>query len=311
MIYRNFGKTGWKVSAIGQGCWNIGNQWGELTDSEAESVIRAGYDNGINLFDVAEVYGNPCGLSEIRLGKALKGIRDKVYIVSKLGLWGSHSGQTVPKTTPDMIRLCGHACAGRLNTQWVDVMLCHEANVSNPEVYIEGFEALKKEGFIREYGISTDSLDVLKRFYDLSDGNCKVVELNYTLLNTDPEKEMLPFCMENGIGILAKTPLASGMLSGKFNANTVFEDKRKKWNKDGSDREYFEEKLSVIEKIKTGLNNGNDISSTALRFIMSHPASPIPIPGATKPDHTLKNAKAGDALLSAEELQVLRNCINS
>jgi aryl-alcohol dehydrogenase-like predicted oxidoreductase len=91
---RGFGKTGWSVSAIGQGCWNIGNQWGALSDETADRILRTAYDNGINLFDTAESYADPNGMSELRLGKALKAFpRDKVYVVSKIGHWGKRTGQ--------------------------------------------------------------------------------------------------------------------------------------------------------------------------------------------------------------------------
>ena len=93
MIYREFGSLGWKVSAVGMGCWNIGGQWGEMTDQQAAEIIHAAYDAGVNLFDVAEAYGNPHGTSELRLGRALKDIRDKVYIVSKIGSWGFRQGE--------------------------------------------------------------------------------------------------------------------------------------------------------------------------------------------------------------------------
>ena len=196
MLYREFGKTGWKVSAIGQGCWNIGNQWGEMSDEQAEAIVRSAYDSGINLFDAAESYGSPNGLSEVRLGKALKNIdREKIFVISKIGHWGKRTGQGVPKTTADMIRGCGHACCGRMRIDYVDAMLCHEADIEDPSIYIEGFQRLRDEGFIREYGISTDSIDVLRKFYDVSEGECAVVELDYSLFNTKPEDELLPFCL--------------------------------------------------------------------------------------------------------------------
>ncbi len=178
MLYREFGGTGWEVSAIGLGTWNIGNQWGEMEDSTAHDIVRTAFDHGMNLFDVAESYGIPNGLSEIRLGRALKGIRDQVHIVSKVGNWGKRTGQGVPKTTVDMIRGCGHACLGRLRTDWIDVLLCHEGDIQDPSVYIAGFETLQMEGFIREYGISTNDLQVLKNFHATSDGKCAVVEVD-------------------------------------------------------------------------------------------------------------------------------------
>ncbi len=109
MITRAFGRTGWSVSAIGLGTWNIGNQWGKIDDVTAWATVRQAFDCGVNLFDVAESYGDPNGLSEERLGTALAGIRHRVYVVSKIGHWGERAGQGVPKTTVDMIRLCAHA----------------------------------------------------------------------------------------------------------------------------------------------------------------------------------------------------------
>lgn len=158
MLYREFGKTGLKASSIGMGTWNIGNQWGEIEEATALATVRSAFDNGVNLFDSAESYGIPAGLSEERLGKALTGIRHNVYIVTKIGRWGRRTGQTVPMTTVDMIRLCAHASLYRLRTDWIDVMLCHEGKIEDPSVYLEGFELLKQQGYIRAYGISTDNL---------------------------------------------------------------------------------------------------------------------------------------------------------
>ncbi|MHC4506167.1 MAG: aldo/keto reductase, partial [Planctomycetota bacterium] len=139
MLRRKFGSTGWEVAAAGLGTWNIGNQWGEMTDAEAEAIIKTAIDEGMNLIDTAESYGIPNGMSELRVGRALAGgLRDKVYLVSKIGHWGMRTGQGVPQSTADMIRLCGHACAGRLATDLIDVMLCHEGNIEDPAVFIEG-----------------------------------------------------------------------------------------------------------------------------------------------------------------------------
>ncbi|MEM7591407.1 MAG: aldo/keto reductase, partial [Cyanobacteria bacterium P01_A01_bin.83] len=116
MLYRKFGNTGMKVSAIGMGTWNIGNQWGVVDEDTALATVEAAVDSGINLFDCAESYGVPNGLSEERLGKALQGKRDRVHLVTKIGRWGRRTGQMVPMTTVDMVRLCTHACMFRLKT---------------------------------------------------------------------------------------------------------------------------------------------------------------------------------------------------
>ena len=306
MITRAFGKTGWDVSVIGQGTWNIGNQWGEMTDATAEAIIKTAYDGGMNLFDAAESYGEPQGLSEIRLGKALKGIRNKVYIVSKVGHWGARTGQGVPKTTPDLIRGCGHACAGRMRTDYIDVMLCHEGDIEDASIYIAGFEDLKAEGFIRAYGISPGGLEPLKRFNEASGGNCAVAEIDYSLLNRAPEQDLLPYCEENGIAVLVRGPVAMGLLSGKCGPDTVFTDAvRKGWNEGGPNRPEFEEKTARVEQIKSLIGDA-DLVTTALRYVISHSSSPVAIPGATSPSQAETNAKAGESLLTENELAALR-----
>lgn len=304
MLYREFGRTGWNVSAIGLGTWNIGNQWGEIDDVTAWATIRTAFDKGMNLFDTAESYGNPNGQSEERLGVALAGIRHRVYVVSKIGNWGKRTGQGVPKTTADMIRLCCHASLHRLRTDWVDVMLCHEGNIEDPAVYLEAFEVLKQEGRIRAYGISTGCLDVLKRFN--AHGGCSVLEVEYSLINRAPEKEILPYCQEHGIGLLIRGPLAKGLLSGRYDANTVFSNEvRAPWSKDESKKKGFARQIAAVEKIKKALKPGEEMVQTALRFTFSHPSNPVTIPGAKSPEQAAMNAAAGDRTLTAEEIENL------
>ncbi|HHZ89116.1 TPA: aldo/keto reductase [Candidatus Poribacteria bacterium] len=307
MLYREFGRTGWEISAIGLGTWNIGNQWGEMEDSTAHDIVKTAFDHGMNLFDAAESYGIPNGLSEIRLGQALKGIRDQVHIVSKVGNWGKRTGQGVPKTTVDMIRVCGHACLGRLRTDWIDVLLCHEGDIQDPSVYIAGFEALREEGFIREYGISTNDLQVLKNFHSTSDGKCAVVEVDYSLINRSAEEGFLPFCQENQIGILIRGPVAMGILADKYDADTVFMDAvRHKWNQGESARAEYEEKLARLDRVKTIANPDRDLVTTGLRYVISHSAEPVAIPGATSVNQVRINAEAGVSLLLDDELNRLK-----
>ncbi|MBB16847.1 aldo/keto reductase [Candidatus Poribacteria bacterium] len=302
MLYREFGRTGWQVSVIGLGTWNIGNQWGEMEDSTAHDIVRTAFDHGMNLFDTAESYGIPNGLSEIRLGRALQGIRDQVRIVSKVGNWGKRTGQGIPKTTVDMIRGCGHACLGRLRSDWIDVLLCHEGDIQDPSVYIAGFEALRMEGFICEYGISTNDLQVLKNFHATSDGKCAVVEVDYSLINRVAEKEFLSFCQKNKIGVLARGPLAMGILADKYDADTVFTDVvRNKWNQGESGRMEYEEKLVELDRVKSLASSDVDLVATGLKYVISHDVEPVAIPGATSVSQVRVNAKAGASVLSDDE----------
>ena len=308
MLYREFGKLGWQVSAIGMGTWNIGNQWGEIDDVTAWATVRSAFDHGMNLFDTAESYGIPNGLSEERLGTALTGLRQNVYVVSKVGHWGKRTGQGVPKTTVDMIRLCVHASLHRLRTDWLDVVLCHEGNIEAPSVYLEGFEVLKQRGRIRAHGISTNSLDVLKR-YNVN-GTCSVVEVNYSLLNREPEADLLPYCQEHGIAVLVRGPLSRGLLAGKYAVDSVFTDTvRARWNKDGDARAEFEEKTGQVEKLKTALKPGDEMVTAALRYVISHPVAPVAIPGSKSPEQAAMNAAAGEKALSAAELKKLTDLL--
>lgn len=307
MIYQTLGKTGFQVSAIGQGCWNIGNQWKTMTDEEASEIIRKAYDCGINLYDIADNYGQPNGTSELRLGKNIKGIRDNIYIISKIGHWGERSGQPVPYTTADMIRLCGHASLGRLQTDHLDAVLCHDGFIEDPSIYIEGFEALKKEGFIREYGISTDSLEVLKRFYEMSDGHCSVVEVEYSMVYPDAELNgFLDFCKEKNLGVLVRCPLSQGIVNGKYTKDTVFTDSvRINYNVGRWLRQAFEKRVDIIDRIKEEITEEN-LTELGLRYVISQENGPVAIPGATSVKQVISNAKAGDQRLDEELLERIR-----
>jgi myo-inositol catabolism protein IolS len=301
MLYRTFGKTGWQVSAIGMGTWNIGNQWGALDDATAWATVRAAFEQGVNLFDSAESYGIPNGLSEERLGVALAGIRHRVYVVSKIGHWGLRTGQAVPKTTVDMIRLCAHASLHRLRSDWHDVLLCHEGDIQNPSIYLEAFEALKQEGRLRFYGISTDSLESLKRFN--VHGTCDMVEIDYSLVNRAAEAELLPYCQAHGIAVLVRGPLRQGLLAGKYGLYTVFSDPvRASWNRGGPGRAGYERDLMQVERVKAVLGPDEDLATLALRYVISHPALPVAIPGAKSPTQAAMNAAAGERALAADEL---------
>lgn len=304
MLYRDFGKTGWKISAVGLGTWNIGNQWGAIDDATSWAIVRAAFDNGINLFDSAESYGIPNGLSEERLGTALSGIRHRVRVVTKIAYWGMRTGAGVPKTTPDLIRGCAHACLHRLRTDWVDVMLCHDGEIEDPSVYLEAFEMLKQRGRVLHYGISTDSLEVLKRFN--VNGTCDVLEADYSLLNREPEEELFPYCRESGIAVLIRGPLAMGLLSGKYSAQTRFTDSvRSAWHKEAASQEAFEKKAARVDKLRSVVSPGREMVESALRFAFSHPVCPVVIPGATSPEQAAMNAAAGERELTAEERERL------
>jgi aryl-alcohol dehydrogenase-like predicted oxidoreductase len=258
----------------------------------------------MNLFDTAESYGVPNGLSEERLGVALAGIRHNVYVVSKIGNWGKRTGQGVPKTTVDMIRLCAHASLHRLQTNYHDVLLCHEGDIEDPDVYLEGFQMLQQEGRLRCYGISTNSLDVLRRFNHA--GGCKVVQVDYSLVAREPESEFLPYCQAQKIAVMVRGPLARGLLSGRYTTASSFDDDvRSSYNEGGADRAIFEARMGTVDKLR-GLIEPDDMVRTSLQYVISHPTLPVAIPGAKSVEQATTNAAAGDDELSEAEQQRLQ-----
>lgn len=305
MIKRKFGNLGWDVSAIGLGTWNIGNQWGNIEESTALETVDAALDNGINIVDTAESYGIPSGLSEERLGRALAGRRHNVVLVSKIGHWGKRTGQGVLKTTVDMIRLCADASLHRLRTDWHDVLLCHESDIEDPSVYLEAFEYLVEKGSLRAYGISTNDLRVLKRFN--KDRTCSVVQVDYSLLNREPEKEFLTYCEGEGIAVMVRGPLARGLLSGKYHADSNFaDDVRKGFNRGGDGREEYERMIHEVDQIKEITPAGEPMVTTALRYVISHSCEPVAIPGAKSAEQAEINAHAGSQILNDIELDKLK-----
>jgi myo-inositol catabolism protein IolS len=303
MLYREFGKTGWNVSTIGMGTWNIGNQWGEIAEDTALATVRSAFDNGVNLFDTAEAYGIPQGLSEERLGKALQSIRDRSYIVTKIGSWGRRTDEGLPKNV-DTIRLCLQASLFRLKTDWADAVLCHEGDIEDPTVYLQAFEELKQQGYLRAYGISTNKFEVIKQFN--IDGNCSIVELDYSILNPKAEAKILPYCIEHNIAVLARGPLAQGLLSGKYQADTIFTDTiRGKWHKNEAKQSKLDRDIAAVSALSASLPTDTTMATTALRYVISHPAKPVAIPGAKSSEQAALNAQAGDRILATTERDAL------
>ncbi|MEO0771142.1 MAG: aldo/keto reductase, partial [Cyanobacteria bacterium J06649_4] len=213
-------------------------------------------------------------------------------------------------TTTDMVRLCAHASLYRLRTDYIDVMLCHEGKLCDPQLadtYLEGFELLKQQGLIGTYGISTDRLEALKLFN--AGGTCQVVEVDYSLLSRNPDKEFLPYCQAHNIAVLVRGPLHKGLLSGKYSAETTFTDTvRSEWYKSDRAKEKLARKLAKVEHLKATLAPGEAMVTAALGFVASHPIAPVAIAGAKSPEQVAINASAGSTLLSPAQRHALIQC---
>ena len=299
MNYRMLGKTGFKVSEISMGCWGIGGQWGPVEEKEAISTIHAAYDSGVNLFDTADAYG--LGQSEFYTGKALRGIREDVFIATKVGNWARRFGDAPGLKTIHSIINCCHASLYRLGTDYIDLYQCHVSVPEIPELFVEAFEVLKKQGKIRHYAISTNDIVSLKALD--SNGECSACQINYSLLNRTAEKDILPFWLKKQIGVLIRGPLAQGMLSDKFSENTHFDDcVRQKWNPGSSHNQEFLNNLEKIKSLRELVNSERSMVDLSLQFVLAHPAVSCPIPGMKSPEQSRQNVSASSAKLDKETL---------
>ncbi len=300
MQFRTLGKTGWKVSAVSMGCWAIGGQWGEVSGKQAIETVHAAMDSGVNLFDTADGYG--MGQSEIYLGKALKGRRDKVYVASKAGNWGRWLGDPLGLKSIYSIINCCHASLYRLGMDYIDLYQCHVAQPENPEIFVEAFELLKKQGKIKNYAISTNYLGALKALN--VNGECVSCQINYSILNRAPEADILPYCRENNIGVLLRGPLSQGLLADKFSEETRFEDTvRQKWNPGGNQRDDFVAMTRKVAELRSVVGSGRNMAEMALQFVLANPTVTCPIPGMKNPEQARVNAKAADGSLSQAQLK--------
>ena len=305
MEYRDLGRTGMRVSEIGFGAWAIGGDaWGPVEDTNSLAAMEQAMELGINFIDTADVYGE--GRSESLVAKAIRGRRDEVILSTKGGLMGHHRDPEREPVydRPEKVKAALEASLERLETDHVDVYFCHIwwDTPEETEAFIEAFDQLKGDGKVRAVGVSTNELDYIEHFD--RDGGLDAVQLDYSILNREPEREVLPYLHERGIGVVVRGPLRMGILTGKFSEETTFaeDDIRKDWPQE----RWFEESLEKVERLRP-LEDGRTLGQLALRYVLSHPAVSVAIPGAKTPAQVEANAAASvRPLLSEEDLGLIR-----
>ncbi len=228
MRYRKLGKNGPEISVIGFGSWAIGgggwaSAWGNQDDEQSAESVRVALYNGINFFDTAAVYG--LGHSEEVIGKALKGDRDKVVLATKCGLVWDENQNISKNGTYDSILREAEASLRRLGTDYIDLYQMHwpdtDANAPAEET-MRAMDKLVQDGKVRYVGVSNYNVSLLEA--SLSVRHVDSLQPPYSILRPAVEKEILPFCLENGIGVIAYSPLTSGLLSGNYTYDTKFSD---------------------------------------------------------------------------------------
>jgi len=298
MDYRPLGRTGMKVSAISFGAWAIGGTWGPVDDAESMKAIHAAIDAGVNLVDTADVYGD--GRSErlvARLRRERKG--ETIYVATK-------AGRRLPRQTPEgYSRDNLHAWVDRslrnLEMEAVDLLQLH---CPHPDVYdrpeVFGIlDDLVKAGKVRHYGISVETVDEALR--GIRHPGVETVQIIFNMLRHKPAEAFFPAAKAKPVGILARVPLASGLLTGKMTRTTEFAaDDHRRFNREGAAFDKgetfsgvpYEVGLEAVERLRSLVPTGATLAQLALRWILMFDAVSCAIPGAKTETQARDNALA-------------------
>ncbi|PDZ10725.1 oxidoreductase [Bacillus pseudomycoides] len=307
MKYRALGKTSLSVSEIGFGAWAIGgDEWGPVNDKHSISAMKKAIECGVNFIDTADVYG--LGHSEKLVAQAIKEHRNDIILSTKGGLIGHHydpDGEPVYDTAAKVIAVFETSLL-RLQTDYIDVYFCHIwwDKREETEAFLRAFEILKRDGKVRAVGVSTHDLQYIKNFN--KDGQIDVIQLDYSILNREPENDILPYLQEKNLGAVIRGPLKMGILTGKFTDQTTFPDGdlRQDWPKET----WFQDDLRKVEQLRSLSNPKQALGQLALRYVLSHPAVSVSIPGAKTANQAAENAAASvRPLLLEEELAYIRD----
>lgn len=304
---KQMGKSGLSVTRIGLGLWAAGGDfWGETEDQNTLDLIDFALDFGVNFYDTADVYSD--GRSEELLGEAMKSRRDKFIVATKIGWknFNEEKGQSGYDTVEKLVAGV-ETNLKRLQTDYIDLLQCHiDYQDATMNVFLEGFKKLQKEGKIRAYGVSTSDFAYLKAFN--ADGGTASLQIDYSILNRTPEKEILPYCLENNIGVIIRGPLAMGILTGKFSPDHQFEpsDFRNRWIDNPDEKEVFLNDLEKVEKLKVLANEDRSLTQLAIQFVLQHEAVTTVIPGAKTKDQFIETASVAElGRLSLDEYEYI------
>jgi aryl-alcohol dehydrogenase-like predicted oxidoreductase len=312
MKYRELGRTGWKVSEISFGAWAIGGTWGPVEDKESLAALHAALDGGVNFFDTADVYGD--GRSERLLARLRKERKEKFYIATKAGR------RLNPHTADGYNRANLTAFIERslknLDTDTIDLLQLHCPPVEvlyRPEVF-GILDDLVQAGKLRHYGVSVEKVEEALKAIEFP--GVQTVQLIFNVFRQRPADLFFAEAQKRRVGILARVPLASGMLSGKITRESKFaKDDHRHFNRHGEafDRGEtfsgvdFEAGLRAVGELKAFVPAGATLAQLALRWILEFPAVTCAIPGAKRPAQVKENIGASDlAPLSADTMKKIR-----
>ncbi|QPC83438.1 aldo/keto reductase [Phototrophicus methaneseepsis] len=299
MEYRPLGSTGYTVSTISFGAWAIGGSWGSVDDDESIKALHTAIDNGVNFIDTADVYGD--GRSEKLIAQVLKERSEDIIVATK-------AGRRLDEQTPqgynrDNITKFIERSLKNLDTEALDIVQLHCPPTEvyyMPEVF-GILDDLKQQGKIKHYGVSVEKAE--EAIKAIAYPGVETVQIIFNMFRLRPSELFFELAKKRNVGILARVPLASGMLTGKMNKNTQFEqDDHRNYNRNGEAFDVGEtfsgvdydtglHAVSEIEKLKP---ENATMAQFALRWILMFDAVTCAIPGAKNPKQAIDNAAAAD-----------------
>ncbi len=295
MKYRELGKTGFSISEVSLGTWQVGGKWGSGFDHQlAQSILETALDEGVNFIDTADVY--EAGLSEQAVGKAVRNYQGRVYVATKCGR------QINPHTnhgyTPDVLQNYVEDSLKRLGLDCIDLVQLHcppNEVYYRPEIF-ERFERLKEQGKILNLGVSVEKVEEAIKAIDYP--NVTTVQIIFNVFRQRPAALFFRLAAARNVGILARVPLASGLLTGRYSAATKFEPgDHRQFNREGAHFDKgetfsginYELGLQAVEKLKALFPGEENLAPRALQWILTHPEVSCVIPGASKVDQVHSN----------------------
>lgn len=297
MKFSTLGNTQQEVSVIGLGTWQFGGEWGiEYTSAMVNPIFDAARDCGINLIDTAECYGDH--LSESLIGAAIQHDRDRWFVATKFGHhFESNFQRTEPRTAVDVAKQLEDSLTA-LKTDRIDLYQYH--SWGDDQIFADDVQAVllkaKEEGKIRFLGNSVPGKgDWSEQIAKSSDHQIDTIQIVYNRLRREPETHSFPICREQNLGVLARVPLASGYLTGKYQPGQQFDanEMRGKWH-DQEDRDRW---LQQAQEIRTQeVPPGVDMAQWAIAWCLKNPAVSCVIPGVKNPDQVRSNAAAAELL---------------
>ena len=299
MEKRKFGKIGCDISEISLGCWAMGADWGDVSEENAKDILKTSFDNGVNFFDTADVYGD--GRSEKFVGELLKSPSEKIYVATKTGrrldphnAEGYNINQIEPFVDRSLLNL---------GLDIIDLMQLHcppTETYSKEETYTM-MDDLVKKGKIQYYGVSVETveeaLEAIKR------PNVKSVQIIFNIFRQKPSEKFFIEAAKKNVAIIVRVPLASGLLTGKMNIQSKFPNNdHRNYNIQGKAFDVgetfagvpYHKGIEAVEELKKIIPEGFTLADMSLKWILSHPEVTVVIPGAKNSNQAQLNTKASD-----------------